>query len=110
MKALNDISFKGESLTHSFKSLVISIIYLLPHAPGGERKRYLRQKTILLYMESIVLELIILPFCDQVYSLVISTILFSIGGWLITDDSCLSRSFPLSLHLFIWRFKPDFDL
>ena len=91
--ALNDICFKGESLTHSFKSLDISLIYLLSDASDGKRKRFLRQKTILLYMErymeSIVLELIILPFCDQVYSLVLSTVSCSVGRWLITDDSCL---------------------
>ena len=108
--ALNDISFKGESLTHSFKSFVVSLIYLLPHAPDGKRKRFLRQKTILLYMKSMLLELIILRFCDQVYSLSLSTVSFSIGGWLITDESCLSRSFSLSLHLFVWRFKPEIDL
>ena len=108
--ALNDISFKGESLTHSFKSLVVSLIYLLPHAPDGKRKRFLRQKTILLYMKSMLLELIILRFCDQVYSLALSTVSFSIGGWLITDESCLSRSFSVSLHLFVWRFKPEIDL
>ena len=104
------ISFKGESLTHSFKIFVISLIYLLQHAPDGKRKRFLRQKDDLIIYGSIVLELIILPFCDQVYSLVISTVSFSTGGWLIADDSCLSRYFPLSLHLFIWRFQPDPDL
>ena len=79
MTALNKISFKGESLTNSFKSLAISSIYLLPQAPNSKRKRLLCLKTILLYMESIVLELIILPFCDQVYSLVIFTVSFSVG-------------------------------
>ena len=58
------------------------------------------------YMESIVLELIILPFCDQVYSLVLSTVSCSVGRWLITDDSCLWRSLRLSLSL---RFKPAPD-
>ena len=59
MMALKDISFKKEPLTHSFKSLVISSIYLLLLFPDGTRKRVLRQETILLYMESIVLELLI---------------------------------------------------
>ena len=39
MMALNDTSFKGESLTHLFKSFVIFLIYLLQHAPDGKRKR-----------------------------------------------------------------------
>ena len=67
--ALNDISFKGESLTHSFKGLVISSIYLLLHFPDGKKKIFLHQKSILLCIESIVLELIVLLFCDQVYIL-----------------------------------------
>ena len=41
------------------------------------------KKMILLYMESTVLELIILPFCDQLYHLVMFTISFFVEGWLI---------------------------
>ena len=104
--ALIKISFEGESLIHSFKSFLIFSISLLPHAPYDKRKRFLRRKTIALYLESIVLELTILLFCYQLYSLVISTVSISVGGWMITDESCLLRSFPLSLHLFIYRFKP----
>ena len=104
--ALIMISFEGESLIHSFRSFLIFSISLLPHALYGKRKRFLRQKTIALYLESIVLELTILPFCYQLQSLVRSTVSISVGGWMITDESCLLRSFPLSLHLFIYHFKP----
>ena len=55
-------------------------------------------------MESIVLEQMILPFHDQVYYLVIFTLSFCVGGWLITDH------LSLSLHLFILRFKLASDL
>ena len=84
---LNKVSFKGQSLTRSFKRLIISPMYLLLHVLDGEKKLFLRQKIILLHMESVVLKLIILPFCDQVYSLVIFTISFPVEGWLITEDS-----------------------
>ena len=68
---------------HSFKSLVISSIYILPDAPDDQKENIFTPKNdlIKLYMESIMLELIILPFLDQVYSLyslVISTVSFSV--------------------------------
>ena len=48
MMTLKEMSFKCESLTHSFKSLVISSIYLLPHAADDKRKRSLCQKNDLI--------------------------------------------------------------
>ena len=45
---LKEISFKCESLTHSCKSLIISSIYLLPHAADNKRKRSLCQKNDLI--------------------------------------------------------------
>ena len=60
-------------------------------------------------MESIVLEQIVRPFCEQVYSPVIFTVSLSVERWFITNDLHLSRSLSLSFHLFIWRFKPASD-
>ena len=83
---LNDISLKGNALTHSFKSLVISSIYLLSQAPDRKRKRFLRQKNDLIIYGIYRARTNISPFCGQVYSIVISTVSFFIGGSLITND------------------------
>ena len=80
MMALNGIYFNGDSLGHLLKSLVISSIYRLPHTPDDKRKIFYSKKMILLYMEYIVLKLIILAFCDQVYSIAMFTISLNVEG------------------------------
>lgn len=37
--ALNHILFNGQSLIHSFKCLVMSLVYLFPHKPQDIKKR-----------------------------------------------------------------------
>ena len=111
---VNELSLKGESLNHSFKSLVISSMYLLPDA------LFRQKKPIFLYMSKN--HLIFMPknhlniyeicsartkstFCDQLYSLATFTVSFSVGGWLITTTrACQDPS--LYLSLLVWCFKP----
>ena len=109
MMTLKEMSFKCESLTHSFKSLVISSIYLLPHAADDKRKRSLCQKNDLIvyviYSARANNFTILWPAISSCH---VHNIIFCwrMVDWLITHDSPLSRSLSLSLHLFIWRFKP----
>ena len=68
--ALNENPFNGESWIHSFNSLVVSLIYLFSHETEGKRKRFLSQKTTFSYTISMVFDEMVLPICNQGYSIV----------------------------------------
>ena len=111
---VNELSLKGESLNHSFKSLVISSMYLLPDAFFRQKTPsfYICQKNILFLCQKIILIIYEIcsagtksTFCDQLYSLATFTVSFSVGGWLITTTrACQDPS--LYLSLLVWCFKP----
>ena len=77
-----------ESLIRSFKSL-------------ARGKDFYAKKRSYYIWNLIVLELTMLPFCYQLFSLVISTVSISVGGWLITGESCLLRSFLFFTFIYI---------
>ena len=104
--ALNEIPFTGEPWIHLFNSLVDSSIYLFPQEPEGKRKRFLRQKTTLSYIMSMVFDEMVLPVCDQGYSIVQEA---AVSLSLLVDGilcSLLSDGLSLSLYLVLCRFSP----
>ena len=104
--ALNENPFNRESWIHSFNSLVVSLIYLFSHETEGKRKRFLSQKTTFSYTISMVFDEMVLPICNQGYSIVQEAVVSL--SLMVYDILCplLSEVLSLSLHLVLCRFSP----
>ena len=104
--ALNEILFNGESWIHSFNSLAVSSIYFFPHEPEGKTKRFLRQRITLSYFIWMMFDEMVLPVCNQRYSIVREA---ALSLSLLVDGilcSLLSDGLSFSLHLALCRFSP----
>ena len=103
---MKQISFIGESWSHSFINLLVSSMYFFLAEPAGKRKRFLHQKTILSYILFIISNEIGLAECDRGYivawcSVIPSSlfVLFNVSFWMFF--------YSFSLH-FVWCFfNPD---
>ena len=87
---LNEILFNGEPWIHE---------------PEGKRKRFLWQKTTLLFIMSMVFDKMVFPVCDQEYLIAreaVVSLLLLVDGILC---SLLSDGLFLSLHLPLRRFS-----